>query len=198
MRRGSGCTSGASGLGWRDANVPVYLITTHAYRSWSEGNPRGYVQRGQGLQKTNESLARWRSANAREAPARFSGDAQKMIAQVVSEIAVERNVRLHAHAATATHVHVLVSFKSPACTCGASRFCAKGCEARRFVEAFTTRLKQKMGQAVAKVNGTSGRQWFSRGWDLTRIRDREHFDYMVSKYLPRHAGRERGVVHICK
>jgi hypothetical protein len=173
--------------------VPVYLITIHAYRSWSEGNPRGYVQRGQGLQKTNERLARWRADNARQEPARFSGEVRNVISRVVDDIAVERKVRLHARAATGTHVHVLISFGIPACTCGASKFCGKGCEARRFVEAFTIRLKRKMGQAVAKFNETSGRQWFSRGWDLTRIRDREHFDFMVGKYLPRHEGREGGL-----
>jgi hypothetical protein len=179
-----------------EVNVPVYLVTTHAYRSWSEGNPRGYVQRGQGLQKTSERLARWRADNARQEPARFSADVRKVISQVVNEIAIERAVRLHAQAATATHVHVLISFVSPACTCGASKFCGKGCGARSFVEAFATRLKQKMGQAIAKFSGTSGRQWFSRGWNLTRIRDREHFDFMVGKYLPRHAEGERGVVHV--
>ena len=79
-----------------EVNVPVYLVTTHAYRSWSEGNPRGYVQRGQGLQKTSERLARWRADNARQEPARFSADVRKVISQVVNEIAIERAVRLHA------------------------------------------------------------------------------------------------------
>ncbi|MGD0388202.1 MAG: hypothetical protein ABSC42_04525 [Tepidisphaeraceae bacterium] len=172
--------------------MPVYLFTAHAYRSWGEDHPRGYVQRGKGLQESNERLAHWRAANARHEPARFDGQLQGIIMEAVESVAAERGVRLHALAVTLTHVHILVSFRSPACTCGASKFCRKACEGRKFVETFGIRAKRKMGQMIAKTMETKDRPWLSRGWDLTPVRDREHFDFLVAKYLPKHE-REEGI-----
>jgi len=49
-----------------------------------------------------------------------------------------------------------------------------------------------MGQMIAKTMETKDRPWLSRGWDLTPVRDREHFDFLVAKYLPKHE-REEGI-----
>ncbi|MGD0541939.1 MAG: hypothetical protein ABSB33_10510 [Tepidisphaeraceae bacterium] len=178
--------------------MPVYLLTAHAYRSWQEDHRKGYVQRAQGLKDPSERLARWRANHAKHEPARFSRDIQEIILNVASEIARERNVRLHASAATLTHVHILISFRSPACTCGAAKYCRGGCPGRAFAEKVIVRMKQKMGQAVARSQQTVGRQWFSRGWDMTPVRERAHFDRFVSSYLPKHASEEDGLVRICE
>lgn len=45
--------------------MPVYLFTFHAYRSWREDNPNGYVQRGRaGIQPPNKALADYRAGIA--------------------------------------------------------------------------------------------------------------------------------------
>jgi hypothetical protein len=93
-------------------------------------HPRGYVQRREGLKEPNEKLARHRAAVARHEAARFDRETQEVIHQVVWEIARERGVSLHGCASTPTHAHVLVSFRSPARTCGALNHCVKGCKAR--------------------------------------------------------------------
>jgi hypothetical protein len=111
----------------------------------------------------------------------------------VVEIVRERGVRLHACATCPTHVHVVVSFRSTACTCGALRFCQKDCPARRLADAIITRMKRKMGQALAKMEGTSGRPWFSRGWDRTRVKDEEHLKYLLETYLPDHEATQAGI-----
>ncbi len=176
--------------------MPVYLMTTHAYGTWSEAHRSGYVQRDEGLNPPSERLAHWRRDQAKHGPAAFSPDLQAIILAVAEAIAKERDVTLHASTATKTHVHQLISFRGPACTCGAFGHCSAACPARAHAEAVLTRMKQKMGQAVAKHEGTKGRKWFSRGWDLTPVRDREHFDHHLATYLPKHATREGGTVKI--
>jgi hypothetical protein len=64
-------------------------------------------------------------------------------------------------------------------------------------ERLIIRLKQKMGQALAKKHETSGRPYFSRGWDLTPIRSQKHFQYHIETYLPKHT-REEGIFKFYK
>jgi hypothetical protein len=173
--------------------MPVYLGTSHAYRSWDEDHPTGYVQRDEGLKPPSERLQQWRSDHAKHGPARFSVQQRRLLHDIAVMIAEERDIRLHAAATVLTHVHKLFSFRSPACTCGASEFCEPSCPARKCAERFITRAKQKMGQQLAKGEGTSGRPWFSRGWDLTPVRDQTHFDYLVETYLPDHERYQGGI-----
>jgi hypothetical protein len=173
--------------------MAVYLGTSHAYRSWEEDHPKGYVQRDEGLKPPSERLQRWREEHAKHEPVGFSFGHQQMLHEIVLMIARERGVRLHGTATVLTHVHKLFSFRSPACTCGASKFCAPGCPARKLAERFLTRAKQKMGQRLAQAEGTSGRPWFSRGWDLTPVRDQGHFDHLMETYLPDHERVQGGI-----
>ncbi len=181
------------GFGGENVGMAVYLGTCHAYRSWDEDHPRGYVQRDGGLQEASEGMARWRGRQAKDEPARFSLKLQEVLHGVAVEIATERRVQLHAVSSTGTHLHELFSFRDPACTCGALEHCRAGCAARQAAEAFMTRLKRKMGQQLAKHEGTRGRRWFSRGWNLTPVRNRGHFEYLVGRYLPEHQSREGGI-----
>lgn len=173
--------------------MAVYLITAHAYRSWREDHPLGYVQRGEGLKEASEELARWRAARAKGEETRFEEEAQHALHEMAIAIAKEQAVRLHACATCPTHVHVLISFGSPACECGVSKHCRRGCAARTRAEEIVARMKRKMGLAVAKREGTRGKKWFSRGWDLSPVRKRDHFDYLVEVYLPDHQETQAGV-----
>ena len=172
------------------AGMPVCLLTFHTYRSWPEDHRNGYVQRGRGLQAPDRERARWRAKHAGDEPFQFSTDDQLLVVEVVLEVAAERAVRLHALATTPTHAHVLMSFRSPACTCGASAHCRRGCDSRAAVEQIAARLKRKCGQQLAKRYGTSGRPYLSRGWDLTPVRDRAHFERLVANYLPGHVAQQ--------
>lgn len=176
--------------------MAVYLLTTHAYRWWDEDHPKGYVQRDAGLQEPSAGMAQWREDHASHEPARFDSEMQEVLLDIVELIATERGIRPHGASATRTHVHKLISFRSPACMCGVLKICKRDCPAKAFTEKVLTRMKQKMGQAAAKLKNTSGRPWFSRGWDITPVRGREHFDHLRETYLPKHAIREGGVVRI--
>lgn len=173
--------------------MPVYLLTAHAYRTWREDDRRGYVQRGEGLKAPNEALARHRAEIARHEEARFDEEIQPVLHEVAVAIAREREVRLHACSTTPTHVHVLISFQSPARTCGAQEHCWKHCPAHAHADGVMVRMKRKMGQAIAKLKETCGRPWFSRGADVKPVRDRGHFDHLVGEYLPKHETEQAGI-----
>jgi hypothetical protein len=174
--------------------MPVYMLTAHAYRSWREDHPRGYIQRGDGLKDPNPQLAAWRSRHATDDEARFEREAQITLHAVAVEIAREKAVRLHACATCPTHVHCVISFRNPACTCGASmKYCAPDCPARGRADDVMIRMKRKMGQVLATLHGTCGRRWFSRGWDRTPVKARPHFDYLMTEYLPKHQTEQAGI-----
>lgn len=53
-------------------------------------------------------------------------------------------------------------------------------------------MKRQMGQALARDYDTCGRPWFSRGWDVNRVRDRAHFAPLVEVCLAAHATQQDG------
>ncbi len=181
--------------------MPVYLITCHAYRSWSEANPLGYVQRGEGLMRPNPELAEHRRSIALQSPSRFDPAQRTLLLDVLDEVARVTAVKVHAGSCTSTHLHALVSFGEPGCDCKqaieheVAKVCAGDCPARQHAEAFAKRVKRVGGVRLAKAARLIGVKWFGRGWDVTPVRGREHFDRLMTKYLPRHA-EEGGVVRV--
>jgi len=173
--------------------MPVYMLTIHTYRSWAEDNPKGYIQRGEGLKEPNPRRAKWRADHAKHPKFRFNLAQQQLAHDTVQRITAERQLKLHACSTTPTHVHTLASFKSPACPCGASRHCSEKCPARAFAESYLTRFKRKLGQQLAAGAATKNRKYLSRGWDITPVRGRWHFDYLVTEYLPDHEKHEGGI-----
>ena len=183
--------------------MPVYLLTVHAYGSWSEAHDRGYVQRRLGPRDPSESLARHRRGLRRWPPVEFDAGCRRTIVEVIRELAEEGELRLHAVAVTPSHAHVLLSFRRPGCECGpggpasacgasGERFCTRQCPARSRAEAWATRLKRVAGLRLARAARTSGRPYWSRGWDLRRVVDPVHYHDLVTRYLPDHV-RQTGV-----
>lgn len=146
------------------------------------------------MKRANSELAAWRAGRSRDEEARFEPDMQLVLHDVVVEMAKEKEVRLHACSTCPTHVHCVVSFRSPACTCGAwARFCAGDCVAKLRAEEVMVRMKRKMGQGLAKLREIRGRKWFSRGWDITPVKGRAHLDYLLTEYLPKHETEQAGI-----
>jgi REP element-mobilizing transposase RayT len=174
--------------------MPVYHLTAHAYRSWREDHPRGYVQRGEGLKEPSKPLADWRARRANFDEARFEREAQEWLHPIVVAMALEKEVRLHACATCPTHVHVLISFRSPACTCGVDvEHCFKTCPGRMRADDVMIRMKRKMGQRLAQGMETCRRPWFSRGWDTSPVKNLRHLNYLVTEYLPEHETGQEGI-----
>ena len=160
--------------------MPVALYTFHTYRSWSEANPRGYIQRGQpGVQQPNEGIARHRASRAIQPPMRLDGDLREQALRASLDACERRELILYAGSCTLTHLHLLVGIGST----------------ERTLEDWARRLKRGIGFQLADVTGISGRKWFSRGWDIKRVEDRDHLTHLVEEYLPKHVA-EGGVVRI--
>lgn len=158
--------------------MPVYFITIHAYRSWNADHPRGFIQRGQtGIKKQNRAIAAHRDQVASQEPVRFSSQDQQVIISAGIDIASRRGWRLHGIAATPTHYHLLVSMPDDS-------------EAPIVMATF----KRLIGLALSRFSGEIGRRWHSRGGEPPgRVRDREHFEHLMNRYLCKHAD-EGGLV----
>lgn len=195
--------------------MPVALVTLHAYRSWSEASPRGYVQRGEsGVQRANKRLAAARAARALAPPARFDEAQRGFILDEARDIARRRRWRLHAGSCTGTHVHLVVSWRSSdieekqvervrrsragtgaALPGGASGGASGRRRLRRDdeVEYVMWKFKELLGMRLSQREGTVGNHWFSRGDHDRWVRDLRHLLFLRSRYLPRHRG-QGGVV----
>lgn len=151
------------------AAMAVYLFTFHAYRSWRPDDPRGYVKRGEGIQASDEQMADWYDRDAKHDAVRFDTDAQNAIVEATRSLAEKCAWRLHYVCATATHVHVLLSWRQ-----------------YQDWNAVRTRIKRDFGRVLSKSLNKPG-PWFSRGGkdSRKRVRGREHFDYLMHRYLPK-------------
>jgi REP element-mobilizing transposase RayT len=152
--------------------MPVYLITLHAYRSWRPDHPRGFVQRGKGIQPPNPELARAYDENAKHPPVVFDAAIQRLLIWGGKDICDRRGWRLHGAATEPTHVHYLVSWKEVQLTWR---------EVRK-------RIKNVLSLMLGKFKGRKGGHWFVEDGSRKRVKDRAHFDYLVNEYLPKHRG----------
>jgi hypothetical protein len=151
--------------------MPVYLFTYHGYRTWNADNPRGFVQEGEGIQPPNQQLARSNDRFAQQLPVVFDPVMQEVLVWIAHDACVRRGWRPHFFATESTHVHLLTSWSS----------IDSWPEVRR-------KLKTLMSLKLGEKLRCPGRKWFSRKASRKQVKDRQHFDYLMSKYLPRHSG----------
>jgi hypothetical protein len=185
--------------------MPCYLVTLHAYRSWSEDHDRGYIQHDRGLSPSDRGLAKWRADRATQPPARFEAATHDLLHDLARTVTHADEATLHAVSVTPTHVHLLLSFATPACCCpwreaagsnpSSSAFCGKSCDARKHAHKVAVHLKRVAGGRLSQQTQQPGRKWFSRGEDITPIRDRKHYLHHIETYLPKHR-REAGTVKV--
>ena len=148
--------------------------------------PRGYVRRGEGALESGEEMAGQYARNARFAPVLFDARIQQMLIDAAREAAGHQEFRLHCVGTEPTHVHVLVSWIDDRSwqrmRAGLKQSLTRG---------LNRALLQRAGQPAATCAGAEddARQpWFSRSASRKRVRDRAHFDYLVTEYLPSHRG----------
>ncbi len=91
--------------------MPVFHFTLHAYRSWHEDDPRGYVQRGEeGVQPPNPKLAAHRDQLAKQSEVRFTKEQMLLLLDGVRTTCERKGWLAYAAAATCTHVHAVISW----------------------------------------------------------------------------------------
>jgi len=158
--------------------MSVALLTFHAFDSWDEDHPRGYVQRGKpGIQPTSKDIKQYRDRITVKPAVCFDAATQQHLIDFAHEACQRREWKLHAASITPTHVHLLVSW--PLKTTDANVM-------QQDCNRIAQTLKRVMGWSLSKRENVKGRRWFSRGWDDRWVRNRRHFEFLVNRYMPKH------------
>ncbi len=149
--------------------MPCYLFTFHAYGTWLPDRKRGYVRRdGQGIHEQNLELADKYKEQMTQDVVRFDRALQTRIIESLQETTSFQGLRLHGVATDTSHVHMLISWKDD----------RKWDSIRRSLKhALTTHL-----------NHIKKQQWFTRAGSRKQVKDQEHFDYLMLRYLRSHKG----------
>ena len=149
--------------------MPCYLFTYHAYGSWMPDRKQGYVKRSRGmLELDREMAANYRRA-MKESPVQFTDEVQLAIVDAVIDSRPKQNFEVYFIATDSTHAHLLVSWRDD----------RPWLRMRSGIKSsLSRRLNTQFGQ----------REWFAEGGSRKGVKDRKHFDYLATAYLPRHAG----------
>ncbi len=150
--------------------MAVYLFTWHAYRSWMPDNPRGYVQRGRGVQPPDQREAERYRERAVETEPTFNDEIQSTLIATLLDCREPLALRTHAIATAPTHVHALVSWTSD-----------------RTWQSIARSVRRSLTTALVSSHGN--RTWFSRGRHAERVEEDTHFEHLMTTYLPDHPGR---------
>lgn len=149
--------------------MPCYLFTYHAYGSWMPDRPQGYVQRKQGILPPDAVLAQKYRAAMEQSEAKFTSDVQIALIDSLLESREKQSFQLYFVATDITHVHAVVGWR----------------DNRKWLRMRST-IK---GSLSRYLNGNiERREWFVDGGSRRHVKEQEHFDHLVSKYLPRHNG----------
>ncbi len=158
--------------------MPCYLFTYHTYGSWMPDRPQGYVRRHEGALPSDTTMAIKYRTRATQELVRLTAGQQLASITAIKEAALHIGCHLHLVATDPTHIHVLVSWQ------GKRTWQQNRTSLKRSV---TLRLKSDYGNQAWLANGSSRR----------RVVDHDHFDHLVTKYLPSHRGwkwcEERGL-----
>jgi hypothetical protein len=120
------------------------------------------------LQQDN-SLAKSYRTQAKETPIVFDSAIQNSLIDETLEAATHQKCEIYAIATDRSHYHGLAGWRDE----------RPWQEARRALRSsLSRRLNQDFGT----------RTWFVEGASRKRIKDREHFDYLIHEYLPKHDG----------
>ena len=130
----------------------------------------GFVRRGRGIQPPDEGMADQYRRNAHHDCVVFDHRIQLAMIEEVQIACEKQNYRLHAAATDSSHLHALVSWSSE----------RTWMNVRSGIKSSLTR----------RLNHTITRRghWFSRNASRKRVRDRDHLDYLIQEYLPKHVG----------
>jgi hypothetical protein len=147
------------------------MFTFHGYGTWWPDHPSGYVRKGGGVLPSDPEMGERYRDSAKFDPVRFDRKKQQVIVEAIREVCERLGVRLHYVVTVSTHAHAVVSWT------GGYTW-----------DEVHDRIKRICGLKLARLMKTKGRRWFSEGRDSNRVKDRGHFEHLMTKYLPDHHG----------
>jgi hypothetical protein len=151
--------------------LAVYLFTYHAYRSWNADHRRGYTSKDEGVLPPDQKKADFYDRNAKQPAVEFDRVMQAVLIAGAADVCRRRDWRFHAGGTDPTHGHFLISWKE-----------------------FTPwndvsdKLKNLLSLFLGRLAKETGRRWFGAQQSRKRVTTREHFDYLVTRYLPDQRG----------
>jgi hypothetical protein len=160
--------------------MPVYLFTFHGYRTWMPDHGRGYTRRNEGYCPPDEAMARRYEEHANENEKTvFDAALQRILIEEAQVAACPQRFRLHGAGSDPTHIHYLVSW----------------CDSRHW-QRMRTGLKTSLTKRLNVLNEQRAKQGdcdvaplqLSRGGSRKRVRNRDHYHYLMVRYLPDHRG----------
>lgn len=149
--------------------MPCYLFTYHGYGTWMPDRSEGYVRRGEGVLRTSRARSNEYRRKAKETTVRFDRNTQRTIIEETLVAGERQTIRVHFVSTDTTHTHILCSWPDE-----------RGWKRLRsgVKSSLTRRLNREFHH----------REWFSEGGSRKQVKDRTHFDHLVSTYLPSHGG----------
>lgn len=154
---------------FREPTLPCYLFTYHAYGSWMPDRNRGYVKRKNGVLPADHDMARRYRDNATFTPVKLEHAHQRVLIDTSLVAADATDCTLQQAATDDSHLHVLWTWNDER-TWQSRR--------RSLKTALTLQMKATFGP----------RPWLTENASRKRVKDRAHYDYLISQYLPGHRG----------
>ena len=149
--------------------MPCSLFTYHAYGSWMPDRKQGYVKRHQGILPQDLPMHRLYMKAMTEETATFDSEHQRCAIEALIKSQTPQRFKLHSVATDPTHIHALLAWQD-----------------ERNIVAMRGLVK---GSISRRLNaGMQHRTWLSDGGSRKQVRNREHFDYLMTVYLPKHSG----------
>jgi REP element-mobilizing transposase RayT len=148
--------------------MPCFLFTIHGKYTWMPDHPRGYVHRQHGLLPSDADMAEYYRHFRDVDVVNFTDAMQALLIDTAQKAGAFIEAIVHAVATESTHIHVLVSWKG-----------------RREWKSIRASIRTALSRMLNEKFGN--RDWFTDGSSRKRVRDHEHFDYLILEYLPKHS-----------
>jgi len=149
--------------------MPCSLFTYHAYGSWMPDRKQGYVKRHQGVLPQDLPMHRLYKKAMTEESVEFFSEHQRCAIESLIKSQTPQRFELHYIATDASHLHALLAWRD-----------------ERNVVAMRGLVKGSVSRALN--DAIHRRTWFSEGGSRKQVRNREHFDFLMEVYLPKHSG----------
>lgn len=150
-------------------SMPCYFFTFHAYGTWLPDRKRGFIRHdGEGVHKQDIALGQTYKQQMKQDIVYFDHKAQQCMIQALLDAADIIDIRLHGIGTDTTHLHILTSWYG-----------------QRTWEQLRYKLKRVLTYRLAELHQ---QQWFVRAGSRKRVKDHEHFNYLMHEYIPKHQG----------
>lgn len=149
--------------------MAVYLFTLHSYGSWLPDRAQGYTRRGEGVLPKDDQMAGYYRDQMNADVVKFNRAVQSQMIKAVIAHCEHKSYVLYHIATDPTHVHVLLGWRG---------YVPWKSVRRALKHSISKRLNEHFGK----------RQRFARDGSRRQVKEKQHFDYLTTRYLPSHRG----------